>query len=231
MVAKIIERVTIPGILLHYALRKKCIARLARAALTNGVRQVVVLGAGFDSLGLELSREFLDAHFWELDHPATQRAKTRALPRIDNQRLHLVPIDLSAAPVEQEVLVASGFDQRQCTFWVAEGLFMYFPAAVVSSLLRTLAKLSASGSQIVFTFMERQSNGRIQFRSQSRFVDFWLGKRREPFLWGSTRAELSGFVRPWSVARIFDDNDLREMEPAFVKEQIARGELICLAQI
>ena len=63
-----IERITIPGILLHYALRKKCIAKLARSALANGGTQVVVIGAGFDPLSSELQREFPTALFWEIDH-------------------------------------------------------------------------------------------------------------------------------------------------------------------
>src|SRR5439155_18549720 len=42
-VAKLIERMTIPGSLLHYILRKKCIAGLVRSALINGATQVVVI--------------------------------------------------------------------------------------------------------------------------------------------------------------------------------------------
>src|SRR5947207_7475364 len=36
-IAKLIERITIPGILLPYALRKKCISELPHSALANGV--------------------------------------------------------------------------------------------------------------------------------------------------------------------------------------------------
>src|SRR4030095_2009869 len=42
-IAKLIERITIPGILLHYALRKKCIAGLVRSALASGVTEVVII--------------------------------------------------------------------------------------------------------------------------------------------------------------------------------------------
>jgi methyltransferase (TIGR00027 family) len=230
-VAKAIERITIPGILLHYALRKKCIARLARAALSDGTAQVVVLGAGFDSLSFELSREFPAAQFWEIDHPATQRSKSRAFPKIDTERFHLLATDLSITPLDAKRLIESGFDPVQPTFWVAEGLLMYLPAAIVSSLLMTLRDLSTPGSQVVFTFMEQQSDGRIRFRAQSKLVDFWLRKRGEPFVWGIAPDELVDFVQPWRVVRIFDDNDLLETEPDFTGEVIARGELICLAEI
>src|SRR6266704_6551231 len=70
-IAKLVERITIPGILLHYALRKKNISQLARAALVHGTKQLVVIGAGFDPLSLELHREFPTAQFREIDHPAT----------------------------------------------------------------------------------------------------------------------------------------------------------------
>lgn len=55
-IAKLIERITIPGILLHYVLRKKCIAGLVRSALINGATQVVIIGAGFDPLSFELQQ-------------------------------------------------------------------------------------------------------------------------------------------------------------------------------
>jgi hypothetical protein len=75
---RLIERITIPGILVHYVLRKKCIVALARSALTNGITQVGVVGAGFDALSLELHQEFRGARFWETDHPATHSVRNCA---------------------------------------------------------------------------------------------------------------------------------------------------------
>lgn len=229
-IAKLIERVTIPGILLHYALRKKCIAALARSALTNGARQVVVVGAGFDPLCLELRRDFPDVQFWEIDHPATQRHKARVFPEIGGERLHFIAVDLNAA-LDGETLIKSGFDPAQRTFWIAEGLLMYLPADIVSSLMRTLKSLSASRSQLAFTFMERQSDGRIRFHSQSKLVDWWLRERSERFVWGTARGELADLMRPWRVIRFFDHDNLRELRPGLADEPIAKGEAICLAEI
>lgn len=211
-VAKLIERITIPGILLHYILRKKCIAGLVRSALLNGATQVVVIGAGFDPLGFELHQDFRDAQFWEIDHPATQRHKLRAFPIIGIDRLHFVAVDLNAAALDKEALIKSSFNPTQRTCWIAEGLLMYLPADIVSSLMRTLKSLSAPGSRFAFTFMETRSDGRIRFDSQSKLVDWWLRGRGEPFLWGTTRGELVDLVRPWRVGRFFDHDDLHEVE-------------------
>jgi methyltransferase (TIGR00027 family) len=227
----LIERVTIPGILLHYALRKKCFKELVRSALSNGISQVVILGAGFDPLSSELEREFPTARFWEIDHPATQRHKVRACCEIGIEGVHFIAVDLSAAGLDGEALIGSGFDPAKGTFWIAEGLLMYFPADVVSSLMRTLSSLSAPGSQLAFTFMEKQRDGRIRFDSQTKLVTWWLRTRGEPFLWGTTQNELAEFIQPWHVIRFFDHNDLRKIEPELTDEVIAKGEVICLAAI
>ena len=229
-IAKLIEHITIPGILLHYVLRKKCIAALVRSALINGATQVVTIGAGFDPLSLKLHQDFPGAQFWEVDHPATQRHKLRALPEIGAERLHFVAIDLNAIGLDREALIKSNFDPTQRTFWTAEGLLMYLPADIVSSLMRTLKSLSAPGSQFAFTFMQKQRDGRIRFDSQNKFVDWWLRKRGEPFLWGATRSELVELVRPWHVIRFFDHDDLRK-ECGLADQTIAKGEVICLAEV
>ena len=230
-IARLIERMTIPGILLHYALRKKCIRELVRSALADGVAQVVILGAGFDPLSSELQREFPTAVFWEIDHPATQRHKARACSEIGIKQVHFVAVDLSAAGLDREALIGGGFDPAKRTFWIAEGLLMYFPADIVSSLMGTLRGLSALGSQLAFTFMEKQRDGHIRFDSQTKLVTWWLRTRGEPFLWGTTRSKLAEFIRPWRVIRFFDHNDLQKIGSELINEAIAKGEVICLAAI
>jgi methyltransferase (TIGR00027 family) len=230
-IARLVERLTIPGILVHYALRKKCIGELVRSALASGVAQVVILGAGFDPLSSELQHEFSAAEFWEIDHPATQRYKMRACSEIGIERVHFVAVDLSTAGLDKNALTSDGFDPAKRTFWIAEGLLMYFAADTVSSLIRTFSTLSAPGSQFAFTFMEKQQDGRIRFDSQTKLVDLWLRTRGEPFLWGTMRSELAELIRPWRVIRFFDHNDLRKMELGHRDETIARGEVICLAGI
>ncbi len=229
-IAKLIERLTIPGILLHYALRKKCVAGLVRSALVNGVTQVVIIGAGFDPLSLELHQQFPSAQFWEIDHPSTQRHKLRSFSEIGAERVHFVAMDLSGTTLDGQALINGSFDPTQRAVWIAEGLLMYLTPDVVSSLMKTSKSLTAPSSQFVFTFMEKQSDGRFRFDSQSKLVDWWLHKRGEPFLWGATRSEVVDFVRPWRVARFFDQDDLRDLTSGVTAGPIARGEVICLAE-
>ncbi len=146
-------------------------------------------------------------------------------------QFHFVAVDLNAGPLDKETLIKNSFDPTDRTFWIAEGLLMYLPPDIVSLLMSTSKTLSTSGSQFAFTFMEKQSDGRIRFDSQSKLVDWWLRRRGEPFLWGTTRSELVDLARPWRVTRCFDHNDLRELRSGLADAPIAKGEVICLAEI
>ena len=227
--ARAIQRLTIPGIFIHYALRKKCIANRARAALSRGTGQLVVLGAGFDGCALELSREHPQARFWEVDHPATQQWKSRVLGEIEREHFHLIPADLREGVLPSEALAASGFDPGAASFWIAEGLLMYFPAATVQALLESITGQTSEGSEIAFSFMEKRADGRIRFEKQSGLVDWWLARRGEPFLWAGSRVEVRTLLRSWQEVTFYDENDLRLLGDLNRSLHLAAGEVICSA--
>jgi hypothetical protein len=79
--------------------------------------------------------------------------------------------------------------------------------------------------------MEKHRDGHIRFHSQTKLVTWWLRTRGEPFLWGTTRSEVAEFIRPCRVVRFFDHDDLRDMQSQLADEVIAKGEVICLAEI
>ena len=181
-IAKLVERITIPGILLHYALRKKCISELVRSALANGVAQVVILGAGFDPLSSELQREFPTALFWEIDHPATQRHKVRACSEIGIERVHFVAVDLSAAGLDREALIGSGFDPAKRTFWIAEGLLMYFPAEIVCLFDKNIEQPECSRKPTCI-YVHGKTAGRphsIRFSNQTCYLVVAHSRRAVP---------------------------------------------------
>src|SRR5258708_33443467 len=98
--ARLAERASVPGLLLHFMLRKRWIEEAVRAALTEACGQVVVIGAGFDTLALRLSREFPPVSFIEIDHPATQKHKRLpAAPRPPTPNLPSPPPHLSPVPL------------------------------------------------------------------------------------------------------------------------------------
>ncbi|MDQ3117752.1 MAG: SAM-dependent methyltransferase, partial [Verrucomicrobiota bacterium] len=195
----------------------------------GGARQVVVLGAGFDGCALQWAGEFPQANFWEIDHPATQRWKAQVLGSADARRLHLVPADLSAGVLPGEALRGSDFDSKAVSFWIAEGLLMYFSESVVQSLIGAISNLTNAGSGLAFSFMEKRDDGRIRFREQSPLVNWWLGRRGEPFLWSASRDEVRELLHSWKDVTFFDDKDLRALGQLEADVPLAAGEIICFA--
>lgn len=229
-----VEAMVLPGIQLHYAVRKRFLDDAARRAIDDGVRQVVVVGAGFDALALRLSRRTEGPVCIEVDHPATQGLKRDALARLTDPPgdLRLVPADLSRESLT-DALSRAGYDPTLRTLFVAEGLTMYLEEDAVKRLLTTCADHAPADSYLAWTFMEPTEDGRVAFRGSRRgIVDAWLRARREPFTWGIAREALAAFVRPlgFEVVDVAGDADLRAryLTGLGIDAPLAAGEVVCV---
>jgi len=156
------ERLLVPGIMIHHALRKRWIEDRVRAAIDEGARQVVNLGAGLDTLLLRLASERDDLRLIEVDHPATQRAKAAALDGEEvASRLELLPVDFTRQTLAQRLPEAVSFDPSLDTVLVLEGVLPYLDETEAHTLFGSLRELLGAGTRIVFTFVgERSPTGR-----------------------------------------------------------------------
>ena len=115
-------------------------------ALDDGIAQVVIVGAGYDSRAWRMRRD--TERFFELDQGATQADKARRAPAGGPA---YVQADLEA----QSAVVAlerSGFDPGTPAIFVLEGLTMYLTESVVRDQLRDLRSGSARGSRLTTGF-------------------------------------------------------------------------------
>jgi methyltransferase (TIGR00027 family) len=223
----LLERITIPGMPVHFALRKRYVRNWVLRNLRGGYRQVVVLGAGFDTLCLELHARFPEVRFVEIDHPATQAVKLRALDARGARpaNVRFVPADLAHAPLDCVLAGCGGYDPAARTLFVAEGLLMYLDAGRVAALLDYVAR---GANRIAFSFLELRRDGRPDFRLASRLVSGWLGLRRERFRWGVRRGDLGDFLgaRGLRLARVTDDTSFARR----ATRAPAVGEYLCAAE-
>lgn len=234
--ARALERATVPGIKLHYALRKRYLEEVALDALLSGFRQVVIIGAGFDTLALRLHEAFPETGFFEIDHPATQQVKKRAVESHHSlkRNLHFISLDLARANLEESLLSHADYSPDARTLFIAEGLLMYLAPEEVNRIFSFIRE-SGSASRFAFTFMETQPNGRIGFRKSSRAVDAWLRLRGERFKWGIEHARVGEFLagRGFKVLEIAASETLRDryLNAARLKQlPLAEGECICVAE-
>ncbi|MCH2160707.1 MAG: SAM-dependent methyltransferase [Phycisphaerales bacterium] len=193
--AGVMQACSIPGLYLHQVLRKRYIESIVRTAMDEGITQVVVIGAGFDTLTLRLSSHLPDCRFIEIDHPATQKEK---IPAVDAFSLpigdcHFMSADLASETLASALSRCEAYDQERATIFIAEGLTMYLSEQNIRTLLATVAD-QADGSSLVFTYMDETSPGRFVFKNQRIVTSWWLALSGERFTWGIREADLSEFL-------------------------------------
>jgi methyltransferase (TIGR00027 family) len=130
------------------ATRVVWVDRQVAAALEDGICQVALIGAGYDSRTWRFARE--GVRFFELDHPVTQQDKRQCAPPGPGPTY--VEADLNTHDAG-EVLVAGGLDAQRRSLFVVEGVSMYLDEDVVRRQLAGLAKVSAPGSRALVDFM------------------------------------------------------------------------------
>jgi methyltransferase (TIGR00027 family) len=145
------------GSTLFTLLRKLFIEEESRQALALGARQMVVLGAGYDPLTLRLQKEFREVRFYEVDYPATQDVKRRALVERDALpgNLSLIPVDFNQETAEEKLLQAPGFDPEARGCFVCEGTLMYLTPEDAEAVFASVRRLGGPGTRFLFTWLNR----------------------------------------------------------------------------
>jgi methyltransferase (TIGR00027 family) len=133
--------------------RKRWTEYEAVRAIGEGVRQAVVLGAGFDTLGIRLLRRDPDLVVIELDRADTIEAKRRALDTaaIERPWPRLVCGDLANAVALGPTLSSRGWRAPAATFFVAEVVLEYLAPEEALAVLSEVARLGAPGSRFACT--------------------------------------------------------------------------------
>jgi methyltransferase (TIGR00027 family) len=124
-------------------------------ALSEGVMQFVLLGAGLDSTAIRRADLTAQMQVFEVDGPATQLWKRRRLSEvgIDLPRsLHFVPVGFEAEISWTDALIEAGFDRRGTAVVASTGVTQYLTAQATLENMRLAADLPA-GSVYVCSFI------------------------------------------------------------------------------
>jgi methyltransferase (TIGR00027 family) len=145
------------------------------------IRQLVILGAGFDTRALSLPEQRGIVAF-EVDTAKTQAAKRDVLEKcgLDASRVRFVVANFEKQDWLAR-LVAAGFDPGKRAIFVWEGVTMYLERAAIEATLRDIAS-TAKGSVVVFDYFTTEG---LTSRSPFwRYVRFALRVAGEPFKFG-----------------------------------------------
>lgn len=194
--ADAIERSTMPGHLLHLVLRKRFIDDEVRASIARGVRQVLVVGAGYDTLCMRLAAEYPAVTFVELDHPPTHAAKQKSVRKLGREQpnLHLEGVDLGQRSLMQVMEESPVWQTDRSSAVVAEGVLMYLSRDDVVAFLEAVQSIAAPGSRLIATWVYETSLGRAELGRLGGVILLLLRLVGEPFRWGVDKAGIEPFL-------------------------------------
>lgn len=141
-----------PGQWEGFGHRKVFMNQQVEAAIEQGARQVLVLGAGFDTLCLRLAPKYPEVRFVEIDHPSTSVAKARGIEKVGQpENMIRIAADLGERSLPKVLSEDGHWDASQRSVIVAEGLFQYLTDEEVRGLLTDAAVCTSPGSRIAFS--------------------------------------------------------------------------------
>ena len=221
--------------ILYMQVRTRVIDDALRAWVAGGGRQLVLLGAGYDTRALRLP-ELADVDVFEVDHPATQRHKQGVLAQLAVESpSRYVTWDFETRAMDDlpDVLEEAGLVRGRPVFTIWEGVTMYLTEGAIDASLRAIRAWSGPGSQLAMTYFERT---RIAHPSPLlKLMRATVKSVGEPFIWGWQAEELAPYLAPrgWRVIENRSlDEAAYELWPAELAKNVnARGSRYALAEV
>lgn len=161
--------------------------------VAGGVRDIVVLGAGFDSRPWRLP-ELRGARIVEVDRAGTQAVKAAAVRAagVDTGRVGFLPVDFETDDLAT-ALRAGGVGERR-TLFVWEGVTNYLTAAAVDRTLAVLRRVGGPDGMLVFTYVHAGViDGTATFPEAERWLR-GVARVGEPWTFGLDPDRLGAFL-------------------------------------
>jgi methyltransferase (TIGR00027 family) len=226
-----------PGVMGSLYCRTRYIDYVLCYTLRAGLDQLVILGAGFDSRAYRLP-DLERIRVFEVDLPDVQCVKRTAVAKKFGQlpaHVTYVPIDFDHQNLD-EAMTTAGFrrDRRTCFIW--EGVTQYLTADAVDRMFRYVAGAAATGSKIVFTYIEQKIiNRTARSTPQQMLVSAANQDEMPPWIFGLEPSRLAEYLGQRGLELVSDvgasDFQARYLKPCGRQMSLFEGERVALARI
>jgi len=166
-----------------------------KASLADGVEQLVILGAGYDTRAYRIDG-CRNIRVFEVDHPATQVIKQEKIKRIFGQlpgHVLYVPVDFECDNLGEKLL-EKGYDRSKKTLFVLEGLIMYIPPISVDETLSFIVRFSGKASRIIFDYYPKSLVDGTSDLEAAANVRKYVADQGEPLLFGIEENDVEAFL-------------------------------------
>jgi methyltransferase (TIGR00027 family) len=176
----------------------------------EGLEQLVILGAGYDSRPYRIDC-LKNIKIFEVDHPATQVRKIEKIKKIFGSlpgNVTYVAANLSTEDLGQR-LQEKGYARSLKTLFIMEGLLMYLSPESVDEILSFIKNNSGKGSTILFDYYPRSVVDGTSTQEAGRNIYNQLMQLGEPLRFGIHDGKVGEFLadRGFSQARNVTSQD------------------------
>jgi methyltransferase (TIGR00027 family) len=215
------------------ALRVAYFDRLVALAVDRiGARQIVILGAGYDTRAARLPRA--GVRFFEVDHPATQAAKRARLAELDGYPVNAASYVACDFEHDDPVarLIAGGLDVREPALVLWEGVVSYLTEDAVRATATRLATGLDARSLLAFEFLGKNYVAGVKQKPADAAAKAYIADLGEPIRYGTDDVlpMLADCGFRW--VRVLDFNELAlEMLGDYQRERQFRFQRLVLAAV
>jgi len=206
--------------------RTKHMDAILEAAGQNGIKQMVNLGAGYDSRAYRYHKAMPNVRFFEIELPWMVTEKKRRVKAILGELpdyVTYVPIDFNTQNIPDE-LAKAGYDPNLKTLFIWEGVTYYISKEAVEATLAFIRDQSAPGSSVVFDYMSRGAiQGNWKKYPDTRRLSFWVKYRGEPFVFGIPEEQEIEWVEERGL-KVVSDLDRETLEERYL--MLSNGTLL-----
>jgi methyltransferase (TIGR00027 family) len=205
----------LPGQFEAFGYRKAFCERQARAGINAGASQILVLGAGYDTLGWRLAPEFPDVSFYEIDHPSTAALKAKGISMMGQRdNLFLIAEDLGRQKLADVLTANASWNRHEQTVIIAEGLVMYLTPRAVRDLFCQCAEITSDNSRIAFSYIPKGADGRPDAGKWTGLMLRLQNVLGEPWLWSIRPEELGLFLEDtgWTLTLYPENHEKHGVE-------------------
>lgn len=185
-------------------LRTRYIDDHLKAKARQGLKQVVLLGAGYDSRALRME-ELRGVRVFEVDHPDTSEDKVEKVREILGAlppQVAYIPMDFLVETLEdlKRKLTQKGYSLALKTLFILESVVMFLTPEAVDNLLTLITTFSGPGSSVIFNYLSLEKSG--GFRDVAE---------REVKSWGE-ESRMSFGIDPQDVGRFLEERGFCHIE-------------------
>lgn len=190
------DKIKGPDVVGYLVVRCRYMDDYLASCIDDGIKQLVILGAGYDSRAYRFDGLKGRVKVFEVDHPATQQVKAKKLIKVFGgipDGVVLVPIDFNTQKLEDR-LRESGYDESLKTLFIMEGVVFYLTPEAVDGTLAFIAGRSGNGSSVIFDYTEKAVVDGTYRRSEISSMRRYKAVSGEEIVFGIDSGKIKAFL-------------------------------------